>query len=216
MLFLSGCSTTTIISPSQEKLSEPALEKKWQRHRSHLQGIADWTLTGKLGLRSPNKNGSARLTWQQQDQNYRIDFTDPLGSNALQLAGNPDYTTIRVPNQKPVTTAEPEALLFGNIGWTIPISELPHWILGSPAPDIPAVYNLDTEGRLASLSQSGWHLEFLSYQQVGQLWLPKKISIEQDDIKLKFVISQWTVSASTMTDLTPNHQNSAPAVSKTQ
>jgi outer membrane lipoprotein LolB len=212
MLFLSGCSTTSVISSSRGKASDPALQKIWQQHRSQLQGIADWTLTGKLGLRSPDKNGSARLSWQQRDQSYHIDFTDPLGRNSLQLVGNPDYATIRVPNQKPVTTDEPEALLFDNIGWMIPISELPHWILGYPAPDTPAVYNLNTEGRLATLSQSGWYLEFLGYQQVGLLWLPKKISIEQDDIKLKFVISQWTVNTSTISKRHPDHKNAASTV----
>ncbi len=195
LLVLSACSITPKTQTPQAILPDQAPDKNWQSRHAQLLKLDNWALTGKLGLRSPQKNGSARLNWQQQDQNYRLQFSDPLGRNALQLSGNSIRTTVLVPNQEPVTTTEPEKILFQQIGWEIPVNELPHWVLGSPAPNRPATYSLNSDGRLTTLKQAGWQLEYESYQPAGLLWLPRKLSMRRGDVHLKLVIHQWSIPA---------------------
>ena len=90
-----------------------------------------------------------------------------------------------------------ETLLQGLQGWQLPVSGLRYWLLGIPVPD--KKYQLLSwleNNQLHVMQQDGWHIEFRQYQQVGEIWLPRKIfmhRLDNTDIDVRVVIRSWSV-----------------------
>jgi outer membrane lipoprotein LolB len=69
----------------------------------------------------------------------------------------------------------------------VPVTSLRYWVLGLPEPD------LGFEETDKGFRQSGWTIAFQAMQRVGQLLLPRKMSVANDRVKLKLIINQWTL-----------------------
>jgi len=49
----------------------------------------------------------------------------------------------------------------------------------------------DAFGRLQTLSQQGWAIEYLNYVEHNGLSLPSKIRIKNDHVRLKLIVKNW-------------------------
>ena len=78
-LFLSACSL-------QPQPASPAIS--WQEHRQQVSALQQWQLSGKLGYRSPEKGGSAKLNWTQEEDHYQLLLSGPLGVGSAEIVGN--------------------------------------------------------------------------------------------------------------------------------
>lgn len=101
------------------------------------QSIA-FAITGKIGMTTMTvqgkQAGSAFYGWRQEGERFAIDLTGVLGMGATQIRY--DGRSATVTNDSGVLTANsPEELLTKATGWHAPISQLPHWIMGRPAPN---------------------------------------------------------------------------------
>jgi outer membrane lipoprotein LolB len=81
------------------------------------------------------------------------------------------------------------------MGWTMPVEGMRYWAIGLPAPDSkPERQQLDDQGRLLELSQSGWTIEYRRYQPVGEVELPDKIFMQNHKLNVKLVVERWQLS----------------------
>ena len=81
-----------------------------------------------------------------------------------------------------------------------------YWVLGLPAPGPAPERQLDEQGRLKRLTQSGWDIQFLEYTRHGAFDLPSKMYIARQDshteagaaagetLEVRLSIEQWTLS----------------------
>jgi outer membrane lipoprotein LolB len=51
--------------------------------------------------------------------------------------------------------------------------------------------NVDSMGRLATLQQDGWSLEYLSYTEQDGYALPERIKLHGQDLDVTLVIKDW-------------------------
>ncbi len=165
--------------------------RAWQAHRAAVQPIQSWTLQGKIGVRSPAESGSGTLTWLQDQGNYDIRISGPLGRGATRLQGNDQGVTLEMAGQYPLQARSAEALLEQQTGWRLPVEHLLWWVRGLPAPDSPSRLQLDPQSRLARLAQAGWTVEYSRYQEVAGRQLPQRLQLSANDILLTLVITQW-------------------------
>jgi outer membrane lipoprotein LolB len=187
-LFLAGCAAVPpapVVAPQAEAL--------WHARQEQLAQLSDWSLEGRVAVTAGDEGWNANLLWSQQSQQYRIRILAPLGQNAAWLEGDAEGVTLRTADRRTVRAADPEALLHAELGWSIPLSGMRHWVLGLPDPGEPAVPQLDATGRLAALDQDGWHIEFLRYRDAGTWNLPDKIFLERQQFKVRLVIDQWSL-----------------------
>ncbi|AOS95515.1 Outer-membrane lipoprotein LolB precursor [Microbulbifer aggregans] len=158
--------------------------------------LQQWTIKGKLGVRSPNDNGSANLTWLQQSQpNYRIHLSGPLGAGATVINGTPAGVSLKRGDEPTTHAANPSQLTALALGWPLPVDEMFYWVRGLPAPGNAAGERRDAQGLLQSLQQAGWQLNFSGYQNVGAYVLPTRIKAETRQaagpVKVTLVIKEW-------------------------
>jgi outer membrane lipoprotein LolB len=58
---------------------------------------------------------------------------------------------------------------------------------------MPATWSLDPYGRLASLSQNGWEVQFESYEPAGTLDLPQRLTILGREAEVRMLARRWSV-----------------------
>lgn len=165
----------------------------WQAHRATVQPIQSWTLHGKIGVRSPQESGSGTLTWVQQQEEYDIRLSGPLGRGATRLQGSKQGVVLDMAGQPTLQARSAEDLLAQQTGWRLPVEHLLWWVRGLPAPDSTSRLQLDPQSRLARLAQAGWTVEYSRYQEVNGLQLPQRLQLSADNILLTLVITQWNL-----------------------
>jgi len=190
LLILSGCSTTKTVTPS----TRPAAKVTWAERQSALSQLQSWHLNGKIAVQTSNDSGSASLDWFTSMNRYSISLAGPLGANAMKLTGSAGQVTLQMSDGKRYHASSPEQLLKTQWGFHLPVSSMNYWIRGLPVPGISARSSLDNQGRLATLIQQGYRIDFLSYANFGKWNLPERLSIVSPSLRVKMIVYQWNVT----------------------
>ncbi|MFA0811331.1 lipoprotein insertase outer membrane protein LolB [Microbulbifer epialgicus] len=158
--------------------------------------LQQWTIKGKLGVRSPADSGSANLTWQQSGaQNFRIHLSGPLGAGTTVITGSSGGVSLVRGSEPPVIARDAAQLTQQTLGWPLPANEMFYWVRGLPAPGPKGAERHNGQGQLQSLQQSGWSLSFSDYRQNGPYTLPTRIkaltNAAAGPVNVTLVIKEW-------------------------
>lgn len=158
---------------------------------------------GKLSLRplgtSKIKGFTASYRWEQVGESYDLELWGALGQGRTHIKGTAERIEIVDGTGRTVKSRNPERLLKRHLGWSLPLSVLPYWLQGKPAPSPPAPaasrMRFLASGDLEVLNQLGWSLEFGRYRdvtgQARQGRLPGRVRATSDDLKLTVVARDW-------------------------
>ena len=88
-----------------------------------------------------------------------------------------------------------QSLLYDQVGWDLPLGDLRQWILGiAPSNGLHKVI-FDDQGNINQLEYQNWIVKYLSYQHLHGYWVPRKMHITSEKIKLRIVIDQWQLES---------------------
>jgi outer membrane lipoprotein LolB len=186
-LLLAGCAG---LAP-QESVEGPGNAEDWAAHKAQVSEIDGWQISGKIGIRAPQDSGSGTLFWLQRQDYFDIRLSGPLGRGATRLTGRPEAVALEVAGQGRFEAKSPEALVESQLGWQLPVSNLLWWVRGLPAPDSRSRVALDANGRLASLQQDGWDVQYLGYSEEDGYTLPSRIKLAGRDLQITLVVKDW-------------------------
>ncbi len=191
---LSGCATTPPAAPGAAPAS-PGLEAAWDTHQQKVRSLNNhWKCSGRAAIRDGNQGGTISLDWRQNGDMFHVRLTAPLNQGAVDLLGTPQQMLIADSEGNRQLTATPEQTLKRITGWDLPLSALSDWLVGLPH-DEQARKTLDRHGRLATMQDHGWTLQFDRYRYVDQrVFLPGLIDITRDGLHVKVLISDWSLS----------------------
>ena len=170
-LLIAACATPPVLPPKEN----PQLA--WRDRQAQLLPLTSWKLAGRMAVRSAQEGGQVSMRWERNSQGENIDLSGPLGRGLIRLQQDKNGARLQDSNQRVHTAPNAEALLFNTTGWRIPLEGLHYWIRGLPAPDAPTRQELDDQGRLAILWQSGWEIRFLAYTRFGLYDLPSRLTL---------------------------------------
>lgn len=186
---LSSCAW---FAPSEEAVEGSVDPQVWSKHRDQLRQLTDWQLAGKVGIKSAKDSGSGTLFWLQRGAYFDLRLSGPLGRGAARLTGRSGASVVLEVSEEGRFEADtPEELLESRMGWRLPVSHLFWWIRGIPVPEHPSRVRLNASGQLAGLDQDGWHVEYGSYVQQDELWLPERIKLEGPYLSITLVVKEW-------------------------
>ena len=145
--------------------------------------LDNFSINGKIGVTVPAdssigsnaQGGSAFYAWAQENDRFAIELIGALGIGKTNIEYNGQTATLVSEKTGTLTADDPESLLQKATGWQAPISQMPYWISGRPAPSDSSP-TLDDQGRLVSSVNGEWHGSF-SYK--GNDKLPSKIKAVQ-------------------------------------
>ena len=168
----------------------PSSQRAWETRRAQLVQIDRFTLQARAssgGLFGVKGN----LHWRQLPDAFDMRVAGPFGIGAATISGQGREVSIRT-SKRSFTTQDPEGDLKARLGWTFPVTHLRYWVLGQPAPGSRADFALDEAGRIVSLEQDGWTLQFDEYLDAGALELPRRFEVTNSEIRLKIVVDTWS------------------------
>ncbi|MDB6062598.1 MAG: outer rane lipoprotein LolB [Verrucomicrobiaceae bacterium] len=153
-----------------------------------------WQLSGKIGLRGPQLAESAYINWRQCGNNYDVRISGPLGQTVARIDGSGEQLSIWFEGKEPVVSADPEALMQQQLGWSVPLRALRYWVRAEAVPGSPAQMSGPAH-QPESLQQLGWQVAYLGYHQNGATILPAKLRVSgQQDLQATLIINEWLLS----------------------
>ncbi len=157
--------------------------------RYYLYDKSEWSFSGRMAFSDKNNSISAAIDWKHQGEQDQLELSGPFGQGRtlIQLFG--DKVVVDYGNEQRKYFGNVDELVARHVGISIPVSALKYWVLGLVEPDIE--YDMFENGFL----QAGWRVNYqqMQTQNVGQVDMPKKIRVEQNEVKLKLIINEWDI-----------------------
>jgi outer membrane lipoprotein LolB len=147
----------------------------------------EFDLTGRLAARYGNESFSANLAWRHARNADEMLITTALGQGVARIVREGDAVTLTTAEPREYRAADAEALTEQVLGFRVPLAGLAEWVRGRPSTESPATAEYAPDGRLLSLQQGGWNIEFVEY--AGKL--PSRMRLAYPGIELRLAISQW-------------------------
>ena len=176
------------------------LQQLWLAREAALLPIQHWELRGRLAVRTGERGGQASLTWKRDAARHSIRLNGPLGRGAVRVTQDESGAQLQDAEQRVFHAADAEELLFLYTGWRLPLANLNYWVRGVPVPELPATRELDNAGRLKTLRQQNWEVQFQEYVQFEGHELPNRLTLnyapepvtpEQPAMEVRLVIDRW-------------------------
>lgn len=194
-VLISGCGMLQGFIQSDAAPSETASSERdtaWQAHARDLARFRTWSMVGNLVVRANDDASRVTLRWRQTGPSYRVRITALLGAGLLELEGSDAGVEARFADGRSVRAESPEALLEDEVGWSVPLAGLRYWMVGAPSPGgTDGTMEIDSEGRLARLEQSGWTVVYESYRSLDGLALPARIRFSNGSVEGTVVVRRW-------------------------
>jgi outer membrane lipoprotein LolB len=186
LLLCAGCAT----APKRSQ-APPSVPVSWEQRLPALQAISGFELEGRVAASDGRQGFSAGLHWRQQNDTAAIDLTAPLGFGAAHIEQSADNLSVTTSQGVTLTHAAASEELAATLGFEPPLRSLRYWVLGASDPDFAAQESIDDQQRLTHLEQDGWHVECDDYQLVGQQWLPRRLTVTRQALRLKLIVNSW-------------------------
>ena len=189
---LAGCVST---SPHATRSIEPnatvPASAPWEQRLPMLQAIATFEIEGKIAASDGKQGFSAGLHWRQHGDAATIDLSAPLGFGAAHIEEDADGLAVTTAQGATLRGSGASDQLAATLGFEPPIGSLRFWVLGASDPALAAQESIDDQQRLAHLEQDGWHVDCEDYAIVNQQWLPRRLIVTRQALRLKLIINTW-------------------------
>ena len=198
---LNGCASTTSLPPASDQS-----QQRWLERQQQLKQIKDWKIRGRFAVKTGDKGGQATVIWDRQNHDHQMIMYGPMGAGKVLLNETPKGANLTDSKKRTYQDRNAEDLLYRVVGWEIPFTQLQWWLVGLPAVGSDYELKLDGQGRIHSLNQNGWRIDFKSYRDIDGIMLPRKVfmvadgkqgSIKLNDrpkvLRVRMIIKRWTL-----------------------
>jgi len=177
-----------IACASLPPLDETVNEGLVERNSLKVLAIDEWSLVGRLAVRSESDSWLTRLDWEHKDYFDTLLISTSLGGvlAKLKFEGNVIYFTDSDDVTRIINEDELEAML----GYVPPIYQLKYWLRGVSDPSKAVIAGRVIDG-YREFMQQGWQVKVGRFTKVGSVLLPKKITTIKGGVKVKVVVEEW-------------------------
>lgn len=181
LLFITGC--------AQQISTSSVPNEQW---REQLSTVKDFNAEGKMAFISPEDRQSANFIWQQLDKDYSLSLNTFIGTNVLKLTQQDQLASVLY-DGKEYQSADAQQLVYQLSGWVLPMDEPQQWLLGNIAAQDAQFDQLQRLTQASWQSPNGltWQIKYSNYEAYNGVWLPSRISLIQDNIRVKLQINDW-------------------------
>jgi outer membrane lipoprotein LolB len=168
--------------------TRPALAPApWDRRSADLQHANEWQLDGRAAVAVGTQGWQASLNWRQYGVATDVHLAGPLGVGALVLKQTPEGLSLN--------GAPPSDAVLGQLqerlGFELPLDTLRYWLLGVPDPGTAFDMARNDQDRARQLTQAGWTVNFDSYMAVNGDWLPSRVVLSREGVRVRIAVDHW-------------------------
>jgi len=175
-LGMAGCAVSELGPPAAERPVAAELPR--------------FALEGRLQVRDGERTAAVGIDWQHEASRDDWLFTGPLGQGLARIEGDAAGARMTLADGRRSEAASAGELAESLFGVEAPFARLPRWVTARP--DAGArVRELDVLGRLRSVVDQGWTIEYTEYADESPGSLPRKIDIHRGDTRLRLIVDAW-------------------------
>lgn len=152
----------------------------------HLQ-IDNWSFEGRLSIVNAKESYSVSVNWQHEAGKDIINLSAPLLQGSLLITIMQGKVLLDNGESLQILSGNPDEIISSELGVDFPISSLIFWMQGNTD---PSQANFETEN---GFEQMGWLVKFQEMQMINNQLLPRKLSVEKNNTKIKLILDQWTL-----------------------
>jgi outer membrane lipoprotein LolB len=176
-LALAGCAAPPR-APEGETRPDPAV-------------LNQWSASGRMAVAAGNDGGSGSFDWAQDGTTSRLDLRGPLGAGAVRLVVTPQTLSLADGSGRVLDADVARADLQARLGADLPWDHLRYWLLGLPAPGVEATVRDQDAVPWRVIEQAGWRLAYDSFEVVGGLSLPTRLTAEREAVRVRVIVDAW-------------------------
>ncbi len=178
--------------PKPEAHPNAASQARQQAHLQDIASIDQFSIKGRIGVQADGKGFSGSLSWQHNKMKDDIALYSPLGGQLASIKKTAENVTLEDAKGNSVTAADAETLTQNTLGWQLPLAGLADWSLGRPSSSAIQASTWDEQGRLSTLKQDGWDIQYENYTDQYGYFLPNKILLRNEKVYLKLLVESWS------------------------
>lgn len=154
-----------------------------------VSGSQVFELSGRLAARHGAETFSGNIAWRHAAASDEMLITSPIGAGVARIVRDGDAVVLTTAEPREYRAADAESLTEQALGYRLPLAGLADWVQGRASQGTPvARMERAADGKLATLEQGGWRIEYLEYQ--GERPYRMRL-VYSRDIELRLAISQW-------------------------
>ena len=150
-------------------------------------GAYEFELSARFAARYRDEAASGLLAWRHRATADEVLLSSPFGQGLARISRDGEAVTLVAGDNKRYAAADAEALTEQVLGFRLPLRGLAHWVRARPATDAPAQAEYAQDGRLLSLEQHGWRVEYLAYEGAR----PTRLKLNYPGLELRLAIGEW-------------------------
>lgn len=150
-------------------------------------GSGGFELDGRVAVRYGSEGASGRISWRHSTQVDEMLITSFLGQGVARITRQGNEFVL-VAEGKEHRAPDAESLTEGVLGWRLPLTGLPDWIQGRPSPGRPSEVRRDAAGRVASLTQDGWQVEYQEFEKDR----PSRLRLCRPNLEIRVIVDRWS------------------------
>jgi outer membrane lipoprotein LolB len=174
LVFLVGCAQLAGFGPR----SEPAADA--------------FEMLGRVYVRYGERAFSGSLRWRHAQYDDEVWLGGPLGQTAAHIVRDSAGAVLTTADQKVYRSSSIEALTREGLGWSLPLADLSHYVLGKAPTD--AQTTADATGRLASAQRDGWTVRWIAAEGHSAS-SAVRIDLSKADVEIRIVIDRLEAGA---------------------
>jgi outer membrane lipoprotein LolB len=151
----------------------------------------EFELQGRIATRYRDEAASGNIAWRHSKESDELLITSPVGSSIARIVRTGSEVVLTTADQKEYRAYDAEALTEQALGFRVPLAGLTDWVRGRQVEGSQASVVRDKEGRLASLAQNGWNVEYQEFRADG---LPVRMKLTYPGIDLRLAIHEWKIA----------------------
>jgi outer membrane lipoprotein LolB len=154
--------------------------------------VMQFRLNGRISVRTPNQSYSGTLSWTRKAGEDTLLLSGPLGQGAAEIHRRNGQVRLKTADGSQIDEGSDEQLMERMLGVRLPLDGMVYWFSGLPRPGAEFQAGVDPQGRIGSLDQDGWHLEYSNFRRYGDSWRPGRIVAKQGaSLEFRFVLDGW-------------------------
>ena len=158
-----------------------------------VEDIQAWQTEGRVGIRTDSDAISGNFNWSHTKEFYELNIYGPFGQGATRLEGTPGSEATLSYEDKVQVGPSAEALLYHELGWHFPVTNVQYWIRGLAAPNTAAEIEYREDGTPEQIIQDGWTISYKEFTNVDTLKLPQRMQVTHTPYRVNLIITDWAV-----------------------
>ncbi|HYL22904.1 MAG TPA: lipoprotein insertase outer membrane protein LolB [Burkholderiales bacterium] len=147
----------------------------------------EFELLGRIAARYAKDAFTGNLQWRHAASGDEMLITTPMGQGVARIVREGEAVQLTTADGRQYRAPDAESLTERTLGFRLPLEGLADWVQGRPSPGLPAREVKASDGKLQSLDQRGWHVDYLAYGDER----PSLMRLNYEGVELRLAITAW-------------------------